>query len=144
MSDGRIPATLALYAGHVGELDATLSTLTRTRAWAIPGDKFPDVAKHEPGPDMLLVATSSIPGGTVYLIVGVLHRARLSEGRRRVDFDALERFVVPVVVSTARGTLNTRLGFEKFWSASEIYWCPVDAVERCRLELERMLSFQET
>jgi hypothetical protein len=144
MSDGRIQATLGLYAAHVGELDAALSTLARTRAWAIPGDRFPDVTKYEPGPDMLLVATSSIPGGTVYLVVGVLHRARLSEGRRRVDFDTLERFVIPIVASTARGRLNPRLGFEKVWSGSEIYWCPVDAVERCRAELEHLLSFPET
>lgn len=136
--------SLAVYVGHVGELDGTLSTMARTRAWAIPGDRFPDLSRYAPGPEVLLAATSAIPGGTIYLIVGVLNAARLSDGRSRLDFESLERFVVPVVASTALGQPNRRLGFEKYWSPSEIYWLPENAAATCRGEVDRLTRLEES
>lgn len=122
--------TLIVHAGEFDNLDKTFADAHASKRLAVGRSPASD---REPGPTVLLASSADKVGApSVYMIVGALRNARLVRAESSVEFEALERFPVPVVISNSAGAVrDDLLGVPKFWSPSEFYWAPDGSAERC-------------
>src|SRR5580692_10868154 len=120
--------TFVIHMGRIHKLDVALAEAQEKRTILIAGTQQP-AAHREMAPLALLAASAESTdhgyGFNVYLIIGALDDARLSEDRKHVTFAALRRYVVPIAISSSTGPLRVDMpGSPVYWSPSAFYWLP--------------------